>query len=59
MFLDNFNRSLRDLPEERALEAYEVINPFLTQLDNQMKSLTGYLSDSRMGNEILINAGDF
>ncbi len=59
MFLDNLNSVLRDLPEERALEAWDVMKPFLTQLDNQMKSLVGPLTDSRMGNEILINARDF
>ena len=59
MFLDNLNSVLRDLPEDRALEAWDVMKPFLTQLDNQMNSLVGPLTDSRMGNEILINARDF
>ena len=59
MFLDNLNSALRGLPEDRALEAYDVMKPFLDQIENQMKSLVGPLPDSRMGNEILINARDF
>ena len=59
MFLDNLNSALRGLPEDRAFEAWNVMQPFLDQIENQMKSLVGPLADSRMGNEILINARDF
>ncbi|MCR4574587.1 MAG: hypothetical protein K5787_12560, partial [Lentisphaeria bacterium] len=59
MFLDNFNNALKGLPEDRAIEAWNVMKPFLDQLQNQMKSLVGNVDDSRMGNEILINARDF
>jgi hypothetical protein len=59
MFLDNFNNALKGLPEDRAIEAWHVMQPFLDQIENQMRSLVGNVDDSRMGNEILIDAKDF
>ena len=57
MFLDNIQSGMRDMSEDRLVEAMDVMAPFLDRLNKDLLSLNGSL-DSRMGNEIMIDERD-
>ncbi|MBQ7189589.1 MAG: hypothetical protein IJR99_09270 [Kiritimatiellae bacterium] len=58
MFLDNLFAGIRELPDDRTDEAMTVLEPYLTAMDKEVTALAGS-GESRMGNEILIDAKDF
>ena len=58
MFMDTLNSEMKKLPDDKAMKAMDVLQPYLTAIDKEIKDLNGS-SDSRMGNEIMLDAKDF
>ena len=58
MFVDNFMSGLRKLSDDRAMEAMNVIQPFMDRLDKELNNLKINNDDDRMGNEIMIDEKD-
>ncbi len=58
MFIDNINAAMKEMPEDKALKAMDVLQPFLNTIDNELRHLNGSV-DNRMGNEIMLDAVDF
>ena len=57
-FLDNLETIIQDAPDDQAMEVMNILEPFMTRIDEALKNLAGDIA-LRMGNEIMLDTADF